>query len=276
MNQTHQTNLWQQFRDAQQHLFTEPFLQAKVDTYVGVTIFMVATRQADWSQQTFGSDKERGPIGPLKHLIKEADEAQSAWGAWQALEASLDDDLASVAKLGLLEELADCSLLLFDALRRAGFTTVDLVSMMWKKQILNEKREWNVKVDNESPVEHVKDVKDVKEDESRIAGNDTFNLHMHTIRRGELVGGAERILFTAWPSVEDVARPLCYAVVHQTELMGNYLEWIHVEEGYRRTGIATAVATLIEAAIGPLELSGVTEEGEAWCEAFCEAKPDEG
>ncbi len=28
-----------------------------------------------WSQETFGSDAERGPIGPLRHLKLEADEA---------------------------------------------------------------------------------------------------------------------------------------------------------------------------------------------------------
>ena len=33
-------------------------------------------QQAEWSRATFGSDTERGPLGPLKHLEKEAKEAQ--------------------------------------------------------------------------------------------------------------------------------------------------------------------------------------------------------
>src|SRR5688500_7375797 len=54
--------------------------------------------QAEWSQATFGSDDERGPIGALKHLAKEAVEAQAA----------PDDE----------EEYADCLLLILDAARR--------------------------------------------------------------------------------------------------------------------------------------------------------------
>ena len=54
---------------------------------------------AEWSQATFGTDAERGAIGPLKHLEKEAREAQEA----------LDPI-----------EIADCLLLVFDAARRSG------------------------------------------------------------------------------------------------------------------------------------------------------------
>ena len=32
--------------------------------------------QGEWSQKTFGLDSERGPLGPLKHLEKEAREGQ--------------------------------------------------------------------------------------------------------------------------------------------------------------------------------------------------------
>jgi len=62
---------------------------------------------AGWSRKTFGSDQERGPIGPLKHLAKEANEA--------------------IAEPGSLVEYADCLIILFDATRRAGFSCQELV-----------------------------------------------------------------------------------------------------------------------------------------------------
>jgi hypothetical protein len=75
-----------------------------------------------WSQATFGSDSERGPIGPLKHLAKEAVEAQEK-----------PDDL---------EEYADCLFLTFDATRRAGFTLEQLTEACFKKLEKNKKRKW--------------------------------------------------------------------------------------------------------------------------------------
>jgi hypothetical protein len=62
---------------------------------------------ADWSQATFGTDQERGPIGALRHLKLEADEA---------IESPRD-----------IIEYADCLLLLLDAARRAGFSLEQLV-----------------------------------------------------------------------------------------------------------------------------------------------------
>ena len=55
-----------------------------------------------WSNETFGTREERGPIGPLKHLIKEANEA--------------------LADPGDIKEYADCVILIIDACWRAGFT----------------------------------------------------------------------------------------------------------------------------------------------------------
>lgn len=57
---------------------------------------------SNWSQQTFGSDSERGHIGPLKHLAKEIKEVRE--------------------NPGDLEEYADMVFLIFDASRRAGNT----------------------------------------------------------------------------------------------------------------------------------------------------------
>lgn len=61
---------------------------------------------AAWSQATFGSDSERGPAGPVKHLASELAE----------LTAAPDD----------LSEWADCLLLTMDAGRRAGYGCRDL------------------------------------------------------------------------------------------------------------------------------------------------------
>jgi hypothetical protein len=61
---------------------------------------------ADWSIKTFGSCAERGPTGPLKHLIKEANEA---------LAAPKD-----------ISEYADCQILVWDAALRAGFNFSEL------------------------------------------------------------------------------------------------------------------------------------------------------
>lgn len=64
--------------------------------------------QAEWSQATFGLDSERGPVGPLKHLAKEAAECMKEPDS--------------------LEERADCLFLIFDATRRSGKTLVDLLT----------------------------------------------------------------------------------------------------------------------------------------------------
>lgn len=92
--------------------------------------------QAKWSQATFGSDKERGPTGPLKHLAKEAVEAQ----------ANPTD----------LMEFVDCLFLTFDATRRAGFTFQQLCDAAWDKLEINKARKWQ-KPTTDDAVEHVRD-----------------------------------------------------------------------------------------------------------------------
>jgi hypothetical protein len=87
-----------------------------------------------WSQQTFGSDAERGPIGPLKHLEKEACDCQDA-----------PDDL---------EEKADCLLLIFDATRRSGRTLAELMEAAEAKLEKNKKREWSRSLLPDEPIEH--------------------------------------------------------------------------------------------------------------------------
>lgn len=93
------------------------------------------TAQAAWSQATFGSDSERGPIGPLLHLAKEVQEA--------------------IANPSDLEEFADLQFLIFDSARRAGFTYEQLLDACWKKLEKNKTRKWGPAT-KDGPVEHVR------------------------------------------------------------------------------------------------------------------------
>lgn len=100
--------------------------------------------QADWSQATFGSDDEKGPMGSLKHLEKEARECQEAVGTPE-----------------IAEELADCFLLLLDASRRAGIKPMQLVEAAQEKMVQNKKRKWpNTKCDWTYEPAHLVDSED--------------------------------------------------------------------------------------------------------------------
>jgi hypothetical protein len=91
--------------------------------------------QSEWSQATFGTDSERGPLGALKHLEKEAREAQDSCD-WV--------------------EIADCQFLVFDAARRAGMSLDVLMKVCEEKLAINKARKWN-KPTSDEPVEHVRD-----------------------------------------------------------------------------------------------------------------------
>jgi len=92
----------------------------------------VRAEHAEWSQVTFGSV---GPIGPLKHLSKEALEAAAAPGD--------------------LSEWADMQFLLWDAQRRAGITDEQITQAMIEKLAVNKAREWPEPKDGE-PRLHIK------------------------------------------------------------------------------------------------------------------------
>lgn len=87
---------------------------------------------AKWSQETFGNV---GPIGPLKHLSKEA------------LEAAADP--------GDLSEWADMQFLLWDAQRRAGITDEQITAALEEKLKVNMARHWPEPKDGE-PRLHIK------------------------------------------------------------------------------------------------------------------------
>ena len=92
---------------------------------------------ADWSRKTFGDNRTRGPLGPLKHLAKEAVEAQEK-----------PDDRS---------EYADFFLLICDAARRSGMTLSDLFDEAEKKLEICKTRKWKTGVPEGEAVEHVRE-----------------------------------------------------------------------------------------------------------------------
>ncbi|MFP8445611.1 dATP/dGTP pyrophosphohydrolase domain-containing protein [Citrobacter braakii] len=93
----------------------------------------VRREHAAWSDETFG---DVGPVGPLKHLSKEAIEA--------------------AAEPGDLSEWADIQFLLWDAQRRAGISDEQITQAMVEKLAVNKQREWPEPKDGE-PRLHIKE-----------------------------------------------------------------------------------------------------------------------
>lgn len=101
----------------------------------GDRLYDLARDQSEWSQATFGTDAERGPMGALKHLEREAREAQ---------ENPTDP-----------AEYADCFLLILDAARRAGIKPIELIKHAQAKMEINKARTWP-KPTSDEPVEHIR------------------------------------------------------------------------------------------------------------------------
>ncbi|HGK4182668.1 TPA: dATP/dGTP pyrophosphohydrolase domain-containing protein [Klebsiella pneumoniae] len=93
----------------------------------------VRSEHAEWSTATFGNV---GPVGPLKHLSKEA--------------------LEAAAEPGDLSEWADMQFLLWDAQRRAGITDEQITQAMIEKLAVNKQRKWPEPKDGE-PRLHIKE-----------------------------------------------------------------------------------------------------------------------
>jgi NTP pyrophosphatase (non-canonical NTP hydrolase) len=121
---------------------------------LGVALYDLAEDQASWSQAAFGSDAERGPIGALKHLAKEAHEAEEAALAVRTLKEMNTEPCATLGQLH--EELADCLLLILDASRRSGMTPLQLIQAAQAKMLVNKLRAWP-KPQDDTPVEHVRE-----------------------------------------------------------------------------------------------------------------------
>lgn len=86
----------------------------------------IRREHAEWSDKTFG---DVGPVGPLKHLSKEALEA-----------AAEPDDIS---------EWADMQFLLWDAQRRAGISDSEITAAMVEKLEINKSRQWPEPKDGE-------------------------------------------------------------------------------------------------------------------------------
>ncbi|EAZ1914902.1 restriction alleviation protein, Lar family [Salmonella enterica] len=94
---------------------------------------LIRQRHAEWSDATFG---DAGPVGPLKHLSKEALEAA----------ATPSDPL----------EWADMQFLLWDAQRRMGISDEFITRAMIEKLAINKARQWPEPKDGE-PRLHIKE-----------------------------------------------------------------------------------------------------------------------
>ena len=110
-------------------------LQAELEAEKGASLQLrnlIRQRHAEWSDKTFGNV---GPVGPLKHLSKEA------------LEAAADPND--------LSEWADMQFLLWDAQRRAGISDGEITAAMEEKLKVNMARQWPEPKDGE-PRLHIK------------------------------------------------------------------------------------------------------------------------
>lgn len=129
---------------------------------LGTELDDLARDQAEWSQATFGTDAERGPVGALRHLAKEAKETEEAVRSLQNNRAASWANETAKAKFievrekEVREEFADCLLLLLDASRRARISPLELIRAAAAKMVKNKSRQWS-KPTTDEPVEHVRD-----------------------------------------------------------------------------------------------------------------------
>lgn len=124
----------------------------------------VRAMHAVWSQATFG---DVGPIGPLKHLAKEAMEAAAAPGD--------------------LSEWADMQFLLWDAQRRAGITDEQITQAMIDKLAVNKARQWPEPKDGE-PRLHIQAENDTTAQQFEALAGINANKH-----HGKWVNCSERL-----------------------------------------------------------------------------------
>lgn len=138
---------------------------------LGLSLTALVEDHREWSDTTLGTPAERGPIGALKHLQKEAVEAEGAARTlkeqaaqpWWADSVESDSAIANakenyIARLtsDFRSELADCLLLLLDANRRAGFSILEMVEAAQAKMIVNRTRTYP-KPTSDVPSEHVRE-----------------------------------------------------------------------------------------------------------------------
>lgn len=96
----------------------------------------------EWQLTQFGTAEQRGPVGPLRHLVKEANEAIDSFG-------SGSNELGK-------REVVDCLFLTLEASWRSGMTLPELIELLWTKLRENRARSWPA-VTADQPVEHVRE-----------------------------------------------------------------------------------------------------------------------
>ncbi|EBE6296396.1 DUF550 domain-containing protein [Salmonella enterica] len=149
---------------------------------------LVRREHAEWSDATFGSI---GPVGPLKHLSKEA------------LEAAADPSDSLV--------WADMQFLLWDAQRRMGISDRFITRAMIEKLAINKTRQWPEPKDGD-PQMHIKEqpvpvVPDVLE-RLRIIVSDPRALP----RRKEWISG-QQYNYVLLENVEALVEEACRAAM---------------------------------------------------------------
>lgn len=150
----------------------------------------VRREHAEWSQSTFGSV---GPIGPLKHLSKEA--------------------LEAAAEPGDLSEWADMQFLLWDAQRRAGITDEQITQAMIEKLAVNKQRSWPEPKDGEprlhikeQPAPVVPDNRAITQHFDTIALETAREIMCDVNRRHEFLGGEIQLLSRIQCRIDDACR----------------------------------------------------------------------
>jgi hypothetical protein len=109
---------------------------------------------AVWSQNTFGLDSQRGPQGPILHLLKEVVETLEVLGVDVSIDIvytlrKYQDDEK------LWRELIDCFFCVIDAARRSGLNYEKFMDLVFEKLEINKSANWpRVAGDENLPVEH--------------------------------------------------------------------------------------------------------------------------
>lgn len=134
-------------------LFMNPHQAYNLKAFtLGHRLLALADDQSEWSQKTFGTDHERGPVGAWRHLQKEAGETIEAWETMRALLES--DDPSSVVQADkVAEEQGDMLLLWLDGCRRSGLTPSDVIQAAQAKMAVNRTRVYKRTPDG-VPAEH--------------------------------------------------------------------------------------------------------------------------
>lgn len=109
---------------------------------LGVAIMALWGDLSTWSQATFGTDAERSPAGAFEHLRLEVEELRQAYErSVESLYAYTNNGIKhgpSHLHALVIEEWADCFMLLLDIARRSGFTFAMGVQATQQKLAFNK------------------------------------------------------------------------------------------------------------------------------------------